>query len=46
MNEVFNLIIGEAVDPLEKVFMMALFLIMFEGLIEIICQLLKMGGRK
>ncbi len=45
MNEVYNLIIGGAIDPLEKIIMVVLFFIMFESLIGLMVALVKMGGK-
>ena len=46
MNEVYNLIMNGATDPLEQIVMVVLFMIFFEGLITIIVEIMRMGGRR
>lgn len=46
MNEVYNMIMNGATDPLEQIIMLLLYAIMFEGIITLIVQLMEMGGKR
>ena len=43
MNEIYNYIMNGAVDPFEKIIMFSLFLLVFEGIITMIVELIRMG---
>jgi hypothetical protein len=46
MNEVYNMIMNGSTDPFEKIIMIVLYLIMFEGIMTLIAQLISMGGKR
>ena len=43
MNEVYNFIVGTSVDPFEIIINITLFYLVFEGVISIIVELIRMG---
>lgn len=45
MNELYNFIINGATDKFEIIVRIVLFLMMFEGIITIIAELMRMGRR-
>lgn len=43
MNEIYNYIMNGTTDNFEKIIMFSLFLMVFEGIISLIIELMRMG---